>query len=129
MSKVRIAIPIESAEHAEWAAKVKDLEETSPEGRTDEQWDELAKLYEQEPTFGEGTRAYYVPAFDEMPADKIRNLPKELFAKGDKDQGAAIDAMVALLSMYMPYKVAAGLSIGQMKSVEKLIQGDSAGES
>lgn len=129
MSKIRIVIPNESAAHAAWAEKIREIEEVNPEERTEEQWDEIAKLYETEPTFGEGVRTYYVPALDEMPAAKIRSLPKELFTADKDDQGAAFDALVALLSMYMPHKAASGLTIGQMQDVMKLVKGDGTGES
>lgn len=129
MSKIRIVIPNESSEHSAWSAKIREIEKINPEERTEGQWAEIAKLYETEPAFGEGAKTYYVPALDEMPAEKIRCLPKELFTADKDDQGAAFDALVALLSMYMPNKAARGLTIGQMQDVMKLVKGDGTGES
>jgi len=128
MSKIKIVIPNESDEHAAWREKLAAIEATDPEARTQEQWDTVAGMYESEPAYGEGGKTYYVPGLDEMPATKIKSLPKELFDEKNGNN-AGFDAMVALLSMYMPKKAANSLSIGQMQEIFKLVKGNSTGES
>lgn len=129
MSRVKINIPTQSEEHAAWAAKLAALEATDPEQRTNEQWDEVAALYENEPAYGEGSRTYYVPAFDEMPAEKVNSLPKSLREGAKNGSVSEYDALAGFLSMYMPAAAVKNLSMKQLQDVQKLIMGKNAGES
>jgi len=122
MAKIKITIPKESAEHAEWQKRVDLIEQVSPEERTDEQWDALAKLNETEPENGEGERVYYVPTFDAAPASTLQRLPKHLFDKNGKlgiDQ--AMDFTSAYLSLFMPKSEAEKLTISQINEIGAML--------
>lgn len=122
MAKIKVTIVKESAKHAEWQKAVDLIETVNPEDRTDEQWDELAKLNENEPEPGDGERVYYVPTFDAAPATILRKLPKHLF---DKDGKLGIDQVMeftsAYLGLYMPKSDADKLTIAQINEIGAML--------
>lgn len=122
MAKIKINIPKESDGHKEWQDKVNLIEQVSPEERTDEQWDELAKLNETEPEYGEGNRVYYVPTFDAAPASTLQRLPKHLFDKNGKlGIDMAMEFTSSYLSLFMPKGEVEKLTISQINEIGAML--------
>jgi len=122
MAKIKVTVVQESAEHAEWQNKVDIIEETDPEQRTDEQWEELATLNECEPERGDKERVYYVPTFDSAPATTLQRLPKHLFEKGGGvNMDKAMEFSMSYLGLFMPQKDVKTLTISQLNEIGAML--------
>lgn len=122
MAKIKVTVVKESPDHVEWQKAVDLIEAISPEERTDEQWDELAKLNEAEPDPGDGERVYYIPTFESAPANILHRLPKSLFDKNGKlgiDQ--AMDFTMSYLSLFMPKRDVDKLTISQINEIGAML--------
>lgn len=130
MAQIKIEIPKESKDHAEWTKKIKAIESVAPDDRSDEQWDELSNLYENEPEMGEEKRTFYIPALASIPATQLKKLPKGLYtAAKEKDPTASFDVMIELLCRYMPRTVVESMTMEQLIQVGNLVKGEDSGES
>lgn len=122
MAKIKVTVIQESAEHADWQKKVDIIEETDPELRTDEQWEELASLNECEPDRGGKERVYYVPTFDSAPATTLQKLPKHLFEKdGSLYANRAMEFTMSYLGLFMPKNDVKALTITQINEIGAML--------
>lgn len=121
MAKIKIEIKKESEAHAAWKKNVEAIEEIGADQRTDEQWEELAKLYESEPELDEGSRTFYVPTFDETPATTLQRLPKRLLSNKNTDAGNAFEFTFAYLNLFMPRAAVQALTITQMNEIGSML--------
>lgn len=130
MGKIKIEVPIESPEHKTWRAEIGELTKEAPDKRSDDTWDKIADLEENEPVYGEGSRRFYVPEINSIPASEIQRLPGELFKDSTKTTFKEGYRIVAeILKLYIPASAVEALTIDQLKQIGQTMRTSKMGES